>query len=157
VKDRARVARSSALVGLAALALAAVAASCSEAATAEPCSSVPPGGCPLSRGVACEDPACDAVYACSAGNVWTLDHVCPAREGGAPPDAAVDAPPDATTIAFDASIDAPPGASGGPGCAPLQSPDCALGFALACPSGCCGCEDLFVCDNGGWSYWATCK
>jgi hypothetical protein len=153
------VARSSVFVGLAALAALAVAVSCSDAATAEPCSSVPPGGCPLSRGVACEDPACEAVYTCSPGNVWTLDHVCPSREAGAPRDAAHDAALDAspTTIAFDASIDAPPGASGGPGCAPLQSPDCPLGLALACASGCCGCEDLFVCDNGGWSYWATCK
>ena len=33
-----------------------------------------------------------------------------------------------------------------------QAPDCSLGFALACPMGCCGCEDLFVCQGGGWSY-----
>ena len=44
-----------------------------------------------------------------------------------------------------------------PGAVALQAPDCSLGLALACPQGCCGCEDLFVCENGGWSYWATCK
>jgi hypothetical protein len=58
--------------------------------------------------------------------------------------------------AADASIDAPPGAYGGPGCGALQSPDCSLGFALACPSGCCDCEDLFVCENGGWNAWGSC-
>jgi hypothetical protein len=130
--------------------------SCTEnGAVAEPCTAVPAGGCPLSHGVACEDPACEAVYACRSGNVWELERTCPPREGGAPLDAGVDAPREASS--FDASIDAPPGASGGPGCDSLQAPDCALGLALACPSGCCGCEDLFVCENGGWNYWATCK
>jgi hypothetical protein len=132
-------------------------AACSDdAALAVPCANIPIGGCPLSRGVACEDPACEAVYACRAGNVWELDHRCPSR-AGVDADAARDAPgrEDAPTL-LDAGTDAPPGASGGPGCAQLQLPDCSLGFALACPSGCCGCEDLFVCQGGGWSFWSTC-
>jgi hypothetical protein len=136
-----------------------VLASCSDDPTPQPCTDIPAGGCPLSKGVACEDPSCVAVYACRAGNVWELDHTCPAHEAGpVAPDASSDA--DAAMEAshpFDASIDAPPGAGGGPGCAPLEAPDCALAVALACPSGCCGCEDLFVCQNGGWSYYATCK
>lgn len=55
----------------------------------------------------------------------------------------------------DASIDVE-GAFGGPGCVDLQMPDCPLGVALTCPSGCCGCEDLFVCKNGGWDLWGSC-
>jgi len=126
---------------------------CSDVAAEQACTSIPAGGCPLSRGVACEDPACEAVYACRAGNVWELDRTCPPREAGAPiVEAGVDAP-----VVRDAAIDAPPGANGGPGCDPLQLPDCMLGFALVCPSGCCDCEDLYVCKNGGWTVWGTCS
>ena len=137
--------------------------SCSDAPTADPCRDIPAGGCPLSNGVACEDPACEAVYACRPNKVWELDHTCPPREAGVsvPPEASSDGSasdgPSEGSRPFDASIDAPPGASGGPGCEPLQAPDCSLGLALACPMGCCGCEDLFVCQGGGWSYYATCK
>lgn len=140
-----------------AVVLATIVVACNDTTTAEPCTNVPPGGCPLSRGVACEDPTCEAVYACREGNVWELQRTCPPREAGVPREASAgDAAADATRP-FDASIDAPPGANGGPGCTMLQAPDCPLGLALACSAGCCGCEDLFVCDNGGWSYWATCK
>jgi hypothetical protein len=59
-------------------------------------------------------------------------------------------------VSIDASIDAPPGAFGGPGCPSLQTPDCALGLALACDIHCCGCEDLFVCEEGGWALWGYC-
>ena len=137
--------------------LVALVTSCrADPAAVEKCTSIPAGGCPLSHGIACEDPTCDALYACRAGNVWELDRICPPHEAGAPREASTDAEVDASRP-FDASADAPPGANGGPGCGPLQSPDCSLGFALACPSGCCACEDLYVCENGGWSYWATCK
>lgn len=141
-----------------ALVLTAVAACQDDPATPEACTNIPPGGCPLSHGIACEDPSCDAVYACRAGNVWELNRTCPPHDAGPPREAsAADAAPEAEAPRpFDASVDAPPGASGGPGCGPLQTPDCSLGFALSCPSGCCDCEDLFVCQNGGWSYWATC-
>jgi len=139
-------------LGVCALVLA---GACSDDPVATPCSDIPAGGCPLSRGLACSDPACVAVYLCRAGNRWELAETCPPRTD-VPRDASVvdvvtEAPP-----AFDAGIDAPPGASGGPGCGVLQSPDCPLGTALACPSGCCGCEDLFVCENGGWTTWGTC-
>jgi hypothetical protein len=125
---------------------------CNDVVAEHACTNVPAGGCPLSRGVACEDPACEAVYACRSGNVWELDHTCPAREAGAPRDAATDVP-----LVRDGALDAPPGANGGPGCDPLQTPDCTLGFALVCPSGCCDCDDLFVCQNGGWAFWGTCS
>ena len=139
------------------LVLAVSVASCREdPATVEACTNIPTGGCPLSHGIACQDSTCEALYACRAGNVWELERACPAREAGAPREASTDAPVEASRP-FDASADAPPGANGGPGCGALQTPDCSLGFALACPSGCCDCEDLYVCENGGWSYWATCK
>lgn len=152
----------SAIVSAAVAGALAAVMSCSDAPTADPCRDIPAGGCPLSNGVACEDPACEAVYACRPNRVWELDHTCPPHEAGAPEastdggDAAGDGPAESSRP-FDASIDAPPGASGGPGCEQLQAPDCTLGFALACPKGCCGCEDLFVCQDGGWSYYATCK
>jgi len=152
--------------GFVAGALAAVMSCSDDAATIEPCDDIPPGGCPLSNGVACQDPSCTAVYACRANRVWQLDHLCPPHEAGAPPeastseggeggDAASDGPHEGSRP-FDASIDAPPGAGGGPGCEDLQAPDCSLAVGLACPAGCCGCEDLFVCNNGGWDYYATC-
>jgi hypothetical protein len=119
----------------------------------QPCTNIPDGGCPISHGVACEDPACESVYACRENDVWELQMRCPGRDGGGPTDAFVaDAPP----ASFDANADAPPGAFGGPGCSPLIEPDCALGIALSCGAGCCGCEDLFVCENGGWEFWGTC-
>ena len=140
------------------LALGAAVTSCREdPASVDPCTDIPAGGCPLSHGVACGDPTCDAIYACRAGNVWELNRTCPPHEAGAPREASIDAQAPEASRPFDASADAPPGANGGPGCAPLQPPDCPLALALACPSGCCECEDLYVCENGGWSYWATCK
>jgi hypothetical protein len=120
----------------------------------EPCKDIPAGGCPLSNGVACQDPSCVAAYACNADGTWTLDHACPGADA-----ATTDAPTEtaAPEMRFDASfIDAPAGANGGPGCTGLEQPDCALGDVLACPSGCCNCEDLYVCANGGWNHWGTC-
>jgi hypothetical protein len=134
-----------------ALVVIAVVAACEDGATPEACSNIPPGGCPLSRGVACEDPACEVVYACRPGNVWELDRRCPPRD--APDDASVS---DAGAAPFDASIDAPPGAFGGPGCESLQAPDCALGLALSCGANCCGCEDLYICEDNGWTLWGVC-
>ncbi|MDB5221261.1 MAG: hypothetical protein JWO86_9188 [Myxococcaceae bacterium] len=155
--------RRTCIVGGLIAAVLAVLGACSDAATASPCSDIPAGGCPLSYGVACQDPTCEAVYSCQANKVWQLDHTCPPHEAGVPAEAsseagdgASDAPSEGSR-SFDASIDAPPGASGGPGCENLQAPDCSLGFALACPMGCCGCEDLFVCQGGGWNYYATCN
>lgn len=130
-------------------------AACDDGVVAQPCSNIPEGGCPLARGVSCSDPKCEAVYACRPNNVWVLQERCPERDAPSPTssDAAVDARP---SVELDASIDAPPGAFGGPGCPPLQSPDCALGLALACTTGCCECEDLYVCGGGAWSFWGIC-
>ncbi|HEY8074319.1 MAG TPA: hypothetical protein VIF62_09420 [Labilithrix sp.] len=141
-------------VSLAAAPLIAIA--CSDgAASSQPCTDIPEGGCPLSHGVACDDPTCEAVYACNANNTWSLDHACPPHDASTGFDANVADASDASL--FDANIDAPPGAFGGPGCEDLEPPDCELGLVLDCPSGCCGCEDLFVCNNGGWDPWGTCS
>jgi hypothetical protein len=122
-------------------------------APTETCLDVPDGGCPLSNGVACEDPTCQAVYACNAG-VWSLDHTCPTIDAGTV-DASADAP---DAPAFDAaSIDAPPGSFGGPGCPELEDPDCPLGEAIACGPGCCDCEELYVCVDMGWTDWGSCQ
>ncbi len=129
-------------------------AGCDDGPVPEPCSDIPAGGCPLSRGLACEDPACEAVYLCRPNNVWELHEHCPPREAGARGDASLDAGDPAT--GFDASVDAPPGAFGGPNCRSLQVPECPLGVALACGAGCCGCEDLFVCEDDGWTIWGSC-
>lgn len=120
-----------------------------DSAIDRPCTNIPDGGCPLAYGKSCDDPACAATYACLPGNKWERRATCPQREAGA-----ADAGPEAAPK--DASIDAPPGAFGGPGCADLQMPDCPLGTALLCTNGCCGCEDLFVCRDGGWDPWGTC-
>jgi len=137
-------------IAIALVAAAVAFGACSESPPGELCKDIPDGGCPLSHGVACDDPSCAAVYACSAGK-WSLDHVCPARSDAGAGDAQ---PRDASTR--DVAIDAPPGAYGGPGCGDLQPPDCSLGFALACPSDCCDCTDLYVCADGGWSFWGQC-
>ncbi|MEO6576858.1 MAG: hypothetical protein ABIP89_23625, partial [Polyangiaceae bacterium] len=118
--------------------------------TLQRCNDIPDGGCPINPG-ACGDPACDAIYACNPGNTWSLEETCPPH---APVDAALpvhDAAPPS-----DASYDDVPGANGGPGCSDLEPPDCPLALAAACPNGCCGCEDLYVCSNGGWNAWGTC-
>jgi len=39
---------------------------------------------------------------------------------------------------------------------PPQPPDCPLATGFACATACCGCEDLFVCENGGWTPWGSC-
>lgn len=132
----------------------ALSAGCDDGAVAERCTNIPAGGCPRSRGVACEDPACEAVYLCRENDVWELSERCPSRDAG--PAEAADAANDASAPGFDASIDAPPGAFGGAGCESLQVPDCALGLALSCGAGCCGCEDIFVCEDGAWSLWGIC-
>lgn len=136
------------------LAFAALLASACDEEVPQRCTGIPEGGCPISRGVACEDPACEAVYACRPGNVWELQRSCPARERGPRPTPDAAAPTPAPPP--DAGIDAPPGAFGGPGCVPLQEPDCSLGVALACSPACCGCEDLYVCEGGGWTLWGIC-
>jgi hypothetical protein len=117
------------------------------------CSNIPAGGCPLEGdNEVCIDPSCTAVYACNPDQTWSLDHPCSPHDAGV-----VDAArPDTGPTLRDASIDAV-GANGGPGCQDLEPPDCPLALGVACPNGsCCGCEDLYVCQNGGWMAWGTC-
>jgi hypothetical protein len=142
-------------------ALAAAGACTTASPDAHLCTDVPAGGCPLSNGVACDDPSCAAAYACNPDGTWTLDHVCPARDAGAV-DASDSGVADTAPVGFDAAgIDAPPGAGGGPGCVDPEAPDCWLDQALTCPAGsndpCCGCENLFVCANGGQLPWGYCS
>jgi hypothetical protein len=168
----ARVGRQALWIGALAAAVGA-AADCEDGSPALPCVNAPPGGCPADDGAdVCADPSCDAVYACQDGR-WVFDRACsaPRPDGGVEsgalqrdatpgPDAA--GSPDATApsadAAVDAAIDAPPGAFGGPGCVALQPPDCSLGVALSCGAGaaCCGCDQFFVCADGGWNVWGDC-
>ena len=120
----------------------------------QPCRDIPDGGCPAYDN-ACEDPTCFALYDCDPDGTWSVDLVCPAKEAGV--DAAIEG--DASNDANN-DIDASqylnvPGALGGIGCEDLQEPDCALGAAAVCAD-CCGCENLFVCANGGWNTWGAC-
>jgi hypothetical protein len=145
----------------AAIALAAVVVAACNGDIPQPiaCHDIPDGGCPLGYGDPCTDPTCATAYQCDdTSGAWVLDHACPAH-----PDAGQDAEPrpdagDAadTGAARDVDVDVP-GANGGPGCADLEPPDCPLGVAASCPgTDCCGCEDLFVCVNGGWDPWGYC-
>ena len=138
-------------------ALLGVAVACSSPPTPIECTDVPDGGCPQDNGAnVCEDPSCNAVYDCVGGK-WVFDKACPAHphDASTGPDSG-----DATMQLPDVAVDwrVPDGAFGGPGCPDLQLPDCSVGTALACSgsTGCCGCQDLWVCDNGGWITWGTC-
>lgn len=142
---------------LSSLAIVAIVA-CEAAPPAERCTGIPEGGCPLSRGVACEDRSCRAVFACLPGNTWELRATCPPLDGDAAADtwdaaASLDA---SSEPARDASFPLPRGANGGPGCGELQLPDCSVGVAATCGAGCCGCEDIFVCAAGVWEHWGYC-
>lgn len=144
-------------IGVAALAGAgavAFSACRDDSPTVQPCKNIPAGGCPRSRGLACTDPACEAVYLCNEDGTWTFERSCPPRQPV--PEASAPPPPVDAAVDRDAGFVLPPGSHGGPGCPTLQSPDCALGTAAGCPNGCCGCEDLFVCENGGWESWGFC-
>jgi hypothetical protein len=135
-------------------------AGCEDTTPALPCVDAPPTGCPDDFGAdVCQDPACSAVYSCDNGK-WTFVRACGpadgsvdasvAREAGAPEDALA-------SDRGEIEIDAPVGAFGGAGCVSLEPPDCPLGVALYCKSSdCCGCEDLFVCADGGWNPWGAC-
>ena len=120
------------------------------------CHDIPSGGCPIGLGDPCTDPTCSAAYECMDNATWRLDHACPAStDAGSSVDAG-DAASDArdAAAARDVAIDVP-GAYGGPGCVDLEMPDCPVGVAAACAN-CCGCEDLFVCQDGGWNAWGVC-
>jgi hypothetical protein len=130
---------------------------CEDTSPATPCVNIPANGCPEEDGLdVCQDPMCASAYACQNGK-WVFDKTCPPRDGGA-------GDGDGGILVRDSGVrdvlvtDAPPGAYGGPGCVDLEPPDCPLGTALSCggQQDCCGCEDLFVCVDGGWNPWGTC-
>jgi hypothetical protein len=131
---------------------------------AAPCNDIPEGGCPApadSDGGVIEnckaDPTCSALYACQPTGGWSLLVECPARprEAGVA-DARADARRDASELR-DVAFDVPQGASGGQGCVDLEAPDCPLSLGLACPAdSCCCCQDLYVCEDGGWNLWGYC-
>lgn len=152
---RKAAAGSLALVG----AVVAVLAACNDPLPTFACEDIPAGGCPTKSIDVCVDGTCAAVYRCNADATWSKVRDCPAQPAAA--DAGLDANDAAAEASHrgrDAGLDAPPGASGGPGCLALQPPECSLGYALACdPDDCCGCDDVFVCADGGWSAWGTCN
>ena len=126
---------------------------CDSFIASTPCNEIPDGGCPFQGGGECMDPTCAVIYSCnSADGGWSFMQQCPARDAGSLDGASEAAP--MMDAGYD--IDAPPGAFGGPGCEDLELPDCPLGEALICGSGCCGCEDLYICDDGGWNPWGEC-
>jgi hypothetical protein len=136
---------------------------CSDEALQTYCTGIPTGGCPGSDMSTCEDPTCAAIYAHSTDCTWTFLLKCPdyLPPTDAGPDAASsDAPREAMVDAHLALRDGAPmlpdGSGGGPGCEELESPDCPLEMAYACGATCCGCEDLYVCSDGGWSLWGFC-
>ena len=120
----------------------------------QPCRDIPDGGCPAYDN-ACIDPTCFTLYDCASDGTWTVDMVCPTKEAGVDAAIASDASNDANDTVDGAAYLNVPGAQGGPGCPDLQDPDCALGTAAVCAD-CCGCEDLYVCDSGGWDLWGEC-
>jgi hypothetical protein len=136
--------------GLCALAVVGLFIACDSGGVPVTCYDIPDGGCPVQGGVECEDPTCAAAYNCEPDGGWSLAYACPAHDGGVD-----DVGSEATVSDAGYDIDAPPGAFGGPGCEDLEPPDCPLGLVLVCNS-CCGCEDLYVCDDGGWDPWGEC-
>jgi hypothetical protein len=138
--------------------LTCVVASCEDTSPPIPCVDAPPDGCPEDFGAdVCQDRRCDSVYACNDGH-WAFVRACGARDGASDPDVPeVDGDAGYNRDSL-ADLDAPSGAFGGPGCIPLQAPDCPLGVALVCSSSvdCCGCQDLFLCADGGWEPWGLC-
>jgi hypothetical protein len=113
------------------------------------CNEIPEGGCPGVGKGSCVDLTCEAIYRCDNG-AWVFESKCAAHDAGMPD---VRPPP-----ARDAHWDVPPGAIG-VGCPDLQPQcgDCSLSLALACPADeCCGCQTLYLCDDGGWNVWGYC-
>jgi hypothetical protein len=103
-----------------------------------------------------EDETCTSVYACE-NESWVLLATCPAHSKDAGMDANHVEDVRSGGRPRDVDFELPPGASGGPGCIGLQCGDCPLSLGLACPSDqCCGCQDLYVCEDGGWNVWGYC-
>jgi hypothetical protein len=131
--------------------------SCSDTPPPLACKDLAPPACPSdSDADVCADLTCASVYECDDGQ-WVFVQNCPnsSPEAGVHP---ADASTEGAPKTPDAEPDAPAGAYGGPGCTDLELPDCSLGTALGCAStpDCCGCQDVYVCANGGWNLWGAC-
>jgi hypothetical protein len=150
---------------------AALAFACNDPVLDTYCTGIPTGGCPSDNPSTCVhdagsdgytgDPTCAAIYSHTPDCIWSLVQTCPGYV--APHDAGVDATLDAHDAATtkdaarrDAGFEIPEGAGGGPDCADLESPDCPLEEALVCGASCCGCQTLYLCENGGWNVWGEC-
>jgi hypothetical protein len=133
--------------------------------TFQQCPEIPAGGCPGVDMTNCEDPTCSEIYQCQQSGVWRAVGSCPVREAGVDAGKTRDATFDADGMSIpeassfrDVDFVVPPGASGGAGCTDLESPDCPLEQAILCaPTQCCGCQELYVCANGGWNAWGVCE
>lgn len=118
-------------------------------AYAESCGVIGVGGCPGNSQATCADLACDFVASCSAATGrWVPVVTCPARDAGSEAGFAGDGDADAAS-GRDASV-VPTEAGAAGACPPLQLPDCSEELRAACGAGCCGCEDVFRCEGGGW-------
>jgi len=140
--------------------VSALAFACGDSVDHAYCTGIPDAGCPnpVSN---CSDPTCAAIYQPDESCQWTFLQSCP---GYVPPhDAGRDSPRAVAVdgLAFDGArrdvaVVLPPGASGGPGCEDLELPDCPVAEAYVCQD-CCGCQDLYVCVDGGWDLWGECN
>lgn len=131
--------------------------------TATPCDAIPKGGCPSpadtdgSPTTTCSDPTCNALYTCQPDGTWAFVAKCPHHVDAGPPDGGLACQGGSGHEVHDAAWDVPRGANGGT-CQDLELPDCPLGLALSCYAGCCcGCQNLFTCDDGGWLPWGSCN
>ena len=116
------------------------------------CGAIASGGCPGESQENCADPACVFVALCDVGvGRWNVVSTCDRRAG----DGGVLADGGALPVSDAAVRDG--GSSSSTGCPPLQEPDCSDMTRAACPSGCCGCEDVFRCVSGGWDYVGPCN
>jgi hypothetical protein len=130
--------------------------------TYQDCHNIPSGGCPGGDATNCEDPTCVEIYSCEANGSWTPVVRCPPHEAGVDAGRGVDGSGVDATVIREASLrdvdfKLPEGAAGGPDCIELESPDCPLELALACSMSCCGCQDLWVCEDGSWNIWGACS
>jgi hypothetical protein len=146
--------RGAGLVMALSVAFGAVVAGCPTLPTPVPCDTIPEGGCPSGRGGTCDDPVCEALYDCIAGQ-WTRTEVCEARDagaGGGDGDGGLPEAGPCTPVSIDTSGKATL-------CTPdLQEPDCPVEAAMGCAETVCvtGCSDFFLCKKSGWVDVAYC-
>ena len=132
-------------------------AGCQGIPTGTGCSDIPAGGCPTDRGGTCDDPTCNALYACNAG-AWSILQWCDQPDGGAgggdagggdggPRDGGPCTPVSINTTGETQD------------CTPdLEGTDCSVEAALGCEETACltGCSDFYLCTAPGWVHVAYC-